>query len=57
MRNPAKGKPSSSLPGRRLALTIDDRGYPAAASVLLLAKLMALAEAVFELREAQQHAA
>ena len=57
MRNPAKGKPSSRLPGRRLALTIDNRGYPAAASVRLIAKLMALAEAVSELREAQQHAA
>jgi hypothetical protein len=35
-----------------LALTIDDRGYPAAASVRLIAKLIALAEAVSELRKA-----
>jgi len=42
---------------RLLALTIDDPGYPAAASVRLIAKLMALAEAVSELRKAQQHAA
>ena len=42
---------------RLLALTIDDPGYPAAASVRLIAKLIALAEAVSELRKAQQHAA
>jgi len=42
---------------RLLALTIDDPGYPAAASVRLIAKLMALAEAVSELRKAQHHAA
>jgi hypothetical protein len=42
---------------RLLALTIDDSGYPAAASVRLIAKLIALAEAVSELRAAQQHAA
>ena len=38
-------------------MTIDDPGYPAAASVRLIAKLLALAEAVSELRKAQQHAA
>jgi hypothetical protein len=42
---------------RLLAVTIEDPGYPAAASVRLIAKLMALAEAVSELRRAQQHAA
>ena len=42
---------------RLLALTIDNPGYPGAVSVRLIAKLMALAEAVSELREAQQHAA
>ena len=42
---------------RLLALTIDDPGYPTAASVRLIAKLIALAEAVSGLRKAQQHAA
>ena len=42
---------------RLLALTIGDPGYPAAASVRLIAKLTALAEAVCELRRAQRHAA
>jgi hypothetical protein len=42
---------------RLLALTIDERGYPVAASVRLMAKLMALADAVSELRKVQQHAA
>jgi len=42
---------------RLLALTIGDPGYPAAAPVRLIAKLTALAEAVCELRRAQQHAA
>ena len=42
---------------RLLASTVGDPGYPAAAAVRLMAKLAALAEAVSELRKAQQHAA
>jgi len=42
---------------RLLALIIGDPGYPAAASVRLIAKLATLAEAVCELRRVQQHAA
>ena len=42
---------------RLLALTIDGMGDPGAASVRLMAKLAALADAVSELRKAQHHAA
>jgi hypothetical protein len=42
---------------RLLALTIDGTGDLAVVSVRLMAKLAALADAVSELRKAQQHAA
>ncbi len=42
---------------RLLALAIDGMGDPGAASVRLMAKLAALADAVSELRKAQHHAA